>query len=154
MPRILTGPRIGRQGVLRICCVAAILDEVGRLLLTRRRDDGFWCFPGGAMEAGESVKEACAREVVEETGLQVRIGKLRGIYSSPDYICEYEDGNRWHTVEVLFEAHIIGSALGISDETTDARFFRREDIDALSMHQPDRDRLADAFSESDEVSVR
>ena len=150
----MTGPRIGKQGVLRVCCVAAIFDEAGRLLLTRRRDDGFWCFPGGAMDAGESVTEACEREVLEETGLRVRAAKLKAVYSSPDYICEYEDGNRWHTVELFFLAHVVGGTLGISDETTDARFFLRAETDVLQLHKPDRDRLADAFADQSEVQVR
>jgi ADP-ribose pyrophosphatase YjhB (NUDIX family) len=42
-------------------CSAAIFDERGRILLTRRADNGQWCLPGGRMESGESAAEACER---------------------------------------------------------------------------------------------
>ena len=67
MTKVLYGERISRQGKLRLGCSASIFDEQGRVFLTRRADNGQWCLPGGGMEAGESVTEACEREVWEET---------------------------------------------------------------------------------------
>ena len=71
MTQILYGERIGKQGKIRLGCSAAIFDEHGRILLTRRADNGQWCLPGGGMESGESAAEACEREVLEETGLSL-----------------------------------------------------------------------------------
>jgi ADP-ribose pyrophosphatase YjhB (NUDIX family) len=48
------------------------------MLLVRRSDNGRWAVPGGYMEPGGAFTEACAREVLEETGLHVRVGKLVG----------------------------------------------------------------------------
>jgi len=63
--------------------VFALIDDGDRVLLARRRDSGWWNLPGGGMELGETVDEALAREVAEETGLQVRVDRLVGVYSKP-----------------------------------------------------------------------
>src|SRR5690349_21801151 len=60
MAKIIQGERIGKLGKLVIGCSALIFDEKReKILLTRRSDNGRWCLPGGHMEAGESVAEAC-----------------------------------------------------------------------------------------------
>lgn len=66
--------------------VALVADAAGRLLYTRRRyppEPGGWCFPGGGVEAGETVEEAAVREVWEETGVRVRVEGQLGVFSSP-----------------------------------------------------------------------
>src|SRR5690242_14905771 len=73
-----------------------------------RTDNGQWCLPGGGMEPGESIIETCVREVLEETGLHVRIVRLIGIYSSPHYLIERANGNREQAVVMHFEATPIG----------------------------------------------
>ena len=55
MTQVLYGERIGKQGKIRLGCSAAIFDERGRILLTRRADNNQWCLPGGGMEPGESA---------------------------------------------------------------------------------------------------
>ncbi len=72
---------------------------------------------------GESVAEACEREVLEETGLKVRVIRLTGVYSNPDRLTIYPDGNKAFVIVLGFEVENIGGELGISTETTDARFF-------------------------------
>jgi ADP-ribose pyrophosphatase YjhB (NUDIX family) len=57
--------------------------EAGRVLLTRREDFEVWCMPGGAVDPGESIAQAAVREALEETGIQVRLTRLVGIYSTP-----------------------------------------------------------------------
>lgn len=72
-----------------------IFDEAWeKILLTRRDDNGQWCLPGGQMEPGESAAECCEREVLEETGLRVHVRRLIGVFSSPDRLYTYPDGNR------------------------------------------------------------
>ena len=63
------------------CVGAVVLDEAGRLLLVRRGREpsrGLWSLPGGRVEPGESDAAAVAREVLEETGLRVRVGEPVG----------------------------------------------------------------------------
>jgi 8-oxo-dGTP pyrophosphatase MutT (NUDIX family) len=116
---VLYGPRLGREGQLRLGCSAVLFDEARqKVLLTQRTDNGRWCLPGGAMESGESAAEACEREVWEETGLKVRVKRLLGVYSNPDQLVIYPDGNKAFFVVLNFEVEIISGELGLSNETT------------------------------------
>ena len=124
MSQVLFGPRLGKEGQLRIGCSATIFDKAReKVLLTQRADNGRWCLPGGAMEAGESAAEACAREVWEETGLEVRVKRLIGVYSNPDQLVMYPNGDKIFMVVLSFEAEIIAGELGLSHETTAFGYF-------------------------------
>ena len=124
MSQVLFGPRLGKEGQLRIGCSATIFDKAReKVLLTQRADNGRWCLPSGAMEAGESAAEACAREVWEETGLEVRVKRLIGVYSNPDQLVMYPNGDKIFMVVLSFEAEIIAGELGLSHETTAFGYF-------------------------------
>jgi len=75
------------------------------------------------IEPGESIAEGCEREVFEETGLRVQVLRLTGVYSDPDRMTVYPDGNKAQVIVLNFEIEQVGGELGISDETTDAHFF-------------------------------
>jgi ADP-ribose pyrophosphatase YjhB (NUDIX family) len=97
---------------------AVIFDRRRRLLLQQRSDGGQWGLPGGSVEIGESVTDAVAREVREETGLVVVPRRLIGIYSDPGFqVVRYPDGNVWHYVNVCFECVVRGGTLTTCDET-------------------------------------
>src|SRR5207302_11059509 len=115
MAKIIYGERIGNQGRLSVGCSAVIFDEARqKILLTRRSDNGRWCLPGGHMEAGESVSEACIRETWEETGLRISLNRLIGIYSNPHVLLTYPDSNRYHMVNICFEGEIVAGEPGLS----------------------------------------
>jgi 8-oxo-dGTP pyrophosphatase MutT (NUDIX family) len=155
MAKYLYGDYIGKLGNLSIGCAAAIFDENHeRILLTRRVDNGRWCLPGGQMEAGESVEECCAREVWEETGLRVEVGRLVGVYSTPHRIVEYADGNRRQVVALCFEAAVIDGTLGLSDETTEYGYFTPAQIEHMDVIDPHRERIADVFAGQQAAFVR
>jgi 8-oxo-dGTP pyrophosphatase MutT (NUDIX family) len=144
---VLYGPRLGRQGKLKVGSSAIIFDKTReRVLLTRRADNGHWCLPGGHMEAGESAAEACEREVLEETGLQVRATRLTGVYSNPDQLVVYPDGNKVFMVVLSFEAEIIGGEPGLSDETTAYGWFTPQEMGAMPMHGQHLHRISDALT--------
>ena len=52
LTQIMYGPRIGKEGSIRVGCSAAIYDPDGRVPLTRRADNGQWCLPSGGLEPG------------------------------------------------------------------------------------------------------
>src|SRR6185369_4817281 len=124
MTQVLYGERLGKEGQLRTGCSAVIFNEDRtKVLLTGRTDNGLWCIPGGGMEAGGSAAEGCIREVWEETGLHVEVKRLVGVYSNPNQLVVYADGNKAHIVVMSFEVKIIGGELGLSNETTEVGFF-------------------------------
>ncbi len=154
MTQILYGDRIGKQGKIRLGCSAAIFDEQRRILLTKRTDNGQWCLPSGALDPGESVAEACEREVFEETGLNVRVKRLVGVYSHPDQLTVYPDGNKFQIVALHFEAEITGGELGLSDETSDFGYFTMEEVEGLEMLGRHKERIIDTLVTQSEAFIR
>jgi ADP-ribose pyrophosphatase YjhB (NUDIX family) len=154
MTQVIYGERLGRQGKLRLGCSAAIFDGQGRILLTRRADNGQWCMPGGAVESGESVAEACEREVYEETGLNVRVKRLVGVYSHPDQLVIYPDGNKAHIVALHFEAEILGGKLGLSNETTDFGYFTLEEIQGMELLGRHKERIIDTLEKRVDALIK
>jgi ADP-ribose pyrophosphatase YjhB (NUDIX family) len=80
----------------------AVIDG-DRVLLTRREDFEVWCLPGGTVDEGESLAEAAVREAREETGLDVRLAHLVGLYSRPRL-------GGYHTA-ALFAGAVVGGSL-------------------------------------------
>ncbi len=152
MTQVLYGPRLGKEGQLRVGCSATIFDEKReKVLLTQRMDNGRWCLPGGHMESGESAAEACEREVWEETGLKVRASRLLGVYSNPDQLVIYKDGNKAFFVVLNFEVQILEGELGLSDETTAFGWFSLEEMATMPIHANHKIRVEDALLGGDAV---
>jgi ADP-ribose pyrophosphatase YjhB (NUDIX family) len=154
MTQILYGERIAKQGKIRLGCSASIFDKQGRVLLTKRQDNGQWCLPSGGVEPGESVAEGCEREVLEETGLSVQVKRLVGVYSHPDQLTVYPDGNKAHIIALQFIAEIIGGELGLSNETSDFGYFTMEEVEGLEMLGRHKERIIDTLANQAEAFVK
>ena len=102
-----------------------VLVEDGKILLHRRADTGHWALPGGRMEVGESAEDCAVRETVEETGIEVKVKRLVGVYSDPrNYsIMRYPDGFTVHYVILLYEVERTGGEIAVSPESTEVHFF-------------------------------
>lgn len=154
MSKLIFGERVGKQGEIRCGVAALITDGNGGILLTRRSDNGRWCLPGGHVDPGENVEEACVREVFEETGLVVQIRKLIGVYSTPDILTVYPDGNKAQFVSLCFDAAVQSGTLTTSSETTELDFFPLEAVyrmDVMESHIP---RIEDGLSRKEAAFVR
>jgi ADP-ribose pyrophosphatase YjhB (NUDIX family) len=116
----------------------AIIQEQ-KILLTKRRDFEVWCLPGGGVDDGESIGQAAQRETREETGLEVNLERLVGIYSRPGWL---EGG--LHVV--VFTAVITGGKLHLQEnEVIEAGYFSAQDLpDAMLLGH--RRRIMDALS--------
>jgi 8-oxo-dGTP pyrophosphatase MutT (NUDIX family) len=155
MTQISYGERLGRNGKIRLGCSAVILSEDrDKVLLTRRADNGQLCLPSGGAEPGESAAEACEREVWEETGLKVRAERLVGVYSDPNYLIEYEDGNRVQVVAINFEASILGGEIGLKDETTAINYFPLHEISQMELMLNHKQRILDTLTGQTEAFIR
>ena len=96
---------------------AVVYDAAGQTLLHRRRVGDGWAPISGHVEAGESLTKALHREVLEETGLTVRIERLVSLNSDPAFqIVVYPDGHRVHFVTALFACRVTAGDLRGSDE--------------------------------------
>jgi 8-oxo-dGTP pyrophosphatase MutT (NUDIX family) len=138
------GDRIGATARLRAGATAAVLDG-DRLLLTKRTDNGEWCLPGGGIDAGERPAEAAEREVFEETGLTVRVTGLLGVYSNPDVVVVYPDGERVQVVGVLFRAEPVAGVAGTSNEVSEAGWFTQDEAAELTLVANHRPLMPTAF---------
>jgi 8-oxo-dGTP pyrophosphatase MutT (NUDIX family) len=120
---------------------AVVVDEAGALLLQRRSDNDQWALPGGTMDLGETLAQTVVREVREETGLDVEVTGLVGIYSDPGHVIEYDDGEIRQEFNVCFRARPIGGQLATSSESTEVRWVSPGDLDTLPMHESTRLRI-------------
>jgi ADP-ribose pyrophosphatase YjhB (NUDIX family) len=152
---IVQGDRIGRSAAVFIGCSATLFDTDRRkILLTRRADNGRWCLPGGHFEPGEDVAETCIREMHEETGLEVRVVRLIGVYSSPNFVLDYGERGRFQVVALNFEVETVGGELGLSDETTEVGYFTEQEIADLDLLEHHRPRIVDAFDHASVAHIR
>jgi 8-oxo-dGTP diphosphatase len=111
---------------------AVVLGEGGRVLLIRRGRapaENQWSVPGGAVDVGETLAEACAREVREETGLDVAVGAPVGVV---ERVVRDEDGRvRFHYVIHDFAASVRGGALCAGSDCAEARWVTLEEAAQL-----------------------
>jgi ADP-ribose pyrophosphatase YjhB (NUDIX family) len=132
---------------------AVVTDNEGKILLHRRSDNDLWALPGGAMEIGESISETVVREVKEETGLDVVIERLVGIYTNPKHVVAFSDGEVRQEFSICFACRAVGGTLTISDESFEASFFAPEAISRLAMHESIRLRIKHFLEHSPQPAV-
>jgi 8-oxo-dGTP pyrophosphatase MutT (NUDIX family) len=155
MKQVIHGNRIGKKGRIRLGCSAVIFDEARKkVLLTKRADNGLWCLPGGGVDPGESVEETVIREAWEETGLTIRVLRLIGVYSDPDWLVVYNESDAVQIVALNFEAEITAGEPGLSDETSECGYYSLEEMVTLDMLLNHRERVKDAFTEQTEAFIR
>jgi 8-oxo-dGTP pyrophosphatase MutT (NUDIX family) len=120
-----------------------VADGEGRILLQRRSDSGNWALPGGAMDIGETFAQSAVREVKEETGFDVRIDRIVGIYSDPGHVFAYDDGEVRQEFSICLACAIAGGTLRVSSESIAVEFFPVGDLSDLQMHESIRIRIRD-----------
>jgi 8-oxo-dGTP pyrophosphatase MutT (NUDIX family) len=121
---------------------AVVENGDGELLMIERADNGLWALPGGAQDFGESVIDAVRREVKEETGIDVEVTGLSGIYSDPRHVIAYDDGEVRQEFSLCFRARPTGGALRASSETRRVSWVPFDQLDRLEMHPTMRLRVA------------
>ncbi|MET8644342.1 NUDIX domain-containing protein [Streptomyces sp. NPDC004074] len=127
--------------------VAFVRDGAGRVLMVQRSDNGRWALPGGGHDLGESIADTVVREVREETGIEVRVADLSGIYTDPGHVMRYDDGEVRQQFSLCFRARPIGGVLRTSSETTQVRWVDPADLGGLDVHPTMRLRIDHAMDE-------
>ena len=129
-----------------LAVIVAVIEN-GKVLLTKREDFEVWCLPGGGVEEGESLAEGAIREAKEETGLDVKLTRLVGVYSRM--------GVGMHDVHaVLYTAKPVGGELRTQpNETIEVAYFPFDQLPDELLFGHKR-RINDAIHEISAVSVR
>lgn len=119
-----------------------VTNQDGEILLIRRSDNDNWALPGGAMDLGESLPDAAVRETAEETGIDVEITGLVGIFTDPRHVILYtSNGEVRQEFSVVYTARPTGGSPTPSAETTEVRWTPASEIDSLPMDRSMRMRL-------------
>lgn len=124
--------------------VTVVVMDGRQVLLMRRVDNGKWALPGGAVELGESVRQTALREVREETGLDIEVCGIVGIFSDPSHVIAYDDGEVRQQFAICLRASPVSGELRNSSESTEVAWIRVADLDGLDMHPTQRLRLGRA----------
>ena len=123
--------KVGHERIFLNVAGIVVFDSVGKVLLQRRSGtEVHWGFPGGVMELGESAAEAAIREVREETGLDVKIDSLLGVYTK--YYDQYPNGDKAQPIAIAFTGSIVGGELVVDGlETFELAFFDLDEVPEL-----------------------
>ncbi|MCX4669963.1 NUDIX domain-containing protein [Streptomyces sp. NBC_01381] len=120
---------------------AVVLDDAGQLLLIHKTDNDLWALPGGGHDIGERVGDTVVREVLEETGITVEIDSIVGLYTDPQHVLAYDDGEVRQQFSICFRAHPTGGSLRTSSESKEVRWVDPADLDDLDIHPSMRLRI-------------
>lgn len=129
-------------------------DEVGRVLLLRRTDNGLWTIPTGGLRKGETIRQCAIRECREETGIDVEISGLVGVFSDPGHVIEYRRGKKVtevrQPVNVCLHARPVGGQLAPgSGEASEVRWVQQGDIGGYDIHPALRRRIEHGLTDSE-----
>lgn len=123
-------------------CSVLLENEKGEILLQKRRDNGCWAPPGGAMELGETAENAARREAWEEAGVVAGEMRLLGVYTGEDRYIYYPNGDVCYCTLITFVCRdYVGNPMQDTEEAIEHRFFPR-------------DGLPDILNRCDERSIR
>ncbi len=108
---------------------AVVRDDAGRLLLIHKTDNNLWALPGGGHDIGERISDTVVREVAEETGVQVEVDSIVGLYTDPEHVLAYDDGEVRQQFSICFRARPVGGSLRTSSESKEVRWVDPADLD-------------------------
>lgn len=120
-----------------------IKDEQDCVLLVLRNDYDLWNLPGGGLENGEAPWQGVIREVKEETGYDIEVVKLAGIYSKPEK----------NDIVFSFECKIIGGEMTLNEEAKDIRYFSLHEI-PKNTSQKHIERIEDLLKNGNELIMK
>jgi ADP-ribose pyrophosphatase YjhB (NUDIX family) len=126
--------------------VGAVIVQDGRVLIVKRKYDplaGRWSLPGGGVELGETLEASVAREMLEETGLDIEVGPVIEVF---DRITRDEEGRvRYHFVLVDYLCWPVGGRLQAASDVAEAIFVAPADLEAYQLTGKAMDVIARAL---------
>ena len=137
----LNDPNAPKANSIVPSVTAVVPNERGELLLVHKTDNDLWALPGGAMDVGESMAETVVREVREETGIDVEGTGVVGIYTNPNHVMAYDDGEVRQQCSICFATRMLGGQLATSRETSEVKWVAPDRLNRLNMHPSMRLRI-------------
>ena len=120
---------------------AVVTNEDGDILLIHKTDNDLWALPGGGHDVGESIADTVVREVKEETGVDVEVTGIVGLYTDPRHVMVYDDGEVRQQFSICFSTKLLGGDLTTSSESKAVEWVAPPDLDAIPMHPSMRKRI-------------
>lgn len=141
--------KVGHEKIILNIAGICIVNQNAEVLLQKRGDKNKWGCPGGALEIGESIEECALREVKEETGLDVKIEYLIGVYSL--YFDKYPNGDEAQCITHFFKGSPVSGKLVIDQkETLELQYFKLDGCPPL-VNQQHEDCLIDLSERNEAV---
>ncbi len=135
--------------------MGAIVLQRDKILLVERGKQplkGYWSLPGGVLETGEHLDEAIRREVLEETGLEV---KPLGVFEIFERIMRDKEGKpEYHYVLVDYICKVTGGELQPADDASKAEWVKRKDLAGLKITEGTLPVIERAFDRNDREKAR
>ena len=138
-------PNAPKANSIAVAVSAFIQDAEDRILMIRRTDNDLYSIPGGQLELGETLAHAAVREVREETGIECEIIEVVGLYSNPNHVIAYDDGEVRQEFSICFRASVKGGELRTSSESKEVAWVKPSGLSDLNIHQSIRLRLKHAL---------
>lgn len=126
--------KVGNDLLVMPSVTVLLFDQSGAVLLVRHRGTGKWVTPGGAVEPDEDPAAAARREMLEETGCDVELERIRGVYGGPEFRVRYQNGDEVSYVMTVYEARLVnGEPAANGSETVAVRYVDPAHLDKLEV---------------------
>ncbi len=139
-------PNAPKANSIAVAVSAFIQDDEGRILMIRRTDNDLYSIPGGQLELGETLTQAAVREVREETGIECEITNIVGLYSNPNHVVAYTDGEVRQEFSICFRANAKNNTMHTSSESKEVLWVDPSGLGSMNIHPSIRLRLHHAMT--------
>jgi 8-oxo-dGTP diphosphatase len=112
--------RVGDELLLVPSVAVLVRDDDGRVQLVRSAESQLWTLPGGLLEPDERPEDAAAREVEEESGLRVEVGRVLDVFAGPEFRHTYANGDRLAFMLAVYDGRVVGGAARADGDETAA----------------------------------
>ncbi len=149
----LNDPNAPQPNSIVAAVTVFVLDSQGRVLLIQRTDNGLWSIPGGAQDFGEYISQTAVRETKEESGIDVEVTGVVGIYTNPNHVVAYDDGEVRQQFSICFHARHLGGEPTPSSESSAVRWVSRDELDQLNINPSIRLRIDHGYENRSEPYI-